>query len=278
MERSQFTFYDSFHRAAQRIRNKTHRCTFYDVLTQYALTGAEPDLDALPDAVAIAFELSRPNLDASRRKATSGKRGGESRQALAKAESTGAPAPDKPEANQKQTESKREATDKQSPGKKENEDKKEKENKLENENKKEDECPPKSPFAVVLAAYANKINPTPSELALAELKAFVDDLGQECCLRAIDIALDEKKVSWSYIRAILKTKRQQGVKCLADWDRVDAQREAQKAARHSKNAGWEPGKPREPSPEELQRQRQDMERSRRVLAMMKEEGGEVTSS
>ena len=251
VERKQFTFYDSFRRAAQRIKNKAHRCVFYDALTEYALTGAEPDLDSLPDSVAIAFELSRPNLDASRRKAASGKRGGES----------------------KQTTSKSEANDKQTASKKENE----KENKIENENKKEDECPPKSPLSVVLSAYANKINPTPSSLAIAELQKYVEDLGQDCCLRAIDIALDEKKTSWSYIKAILKTKREQGVRCLADWDRIDAQREAQKAAKSSKNAGWEPGKSRDPAPTAAaeEKSRKQMEETRRLLARMKEDDDEL---
>lgn len=249
MERTQFTWYESFTKAAQRIKNKAHRCVFYDTITAYAHYGTLPDMNSLPDSVSIAFELIKPNLDASRRKAISGKKGGES----------------------KQTGSKPEANDKQTGSKKENKIENEKENKIENENKKEDECPPKSPFSVVLSAYANKINPCPSEMAIAELRSFVESMGQDCCLRAIDIALDEKKASWSYIRGILKAKRDQGVKCLADWDLVDEQREAQKAAKNSRNAGWEPGKPREPSAVEQEQAKQDMERTKRLLAMMKED-------
>ena len=247
MERTQFTWYESFTKAAQRIKNKAHRCVFYDTITAYAHYGTLPDMDSLPDSVSIAFELIKPNLDASRRKAVSGKKGGESKQ-------TGS----KPEANAKQTASKKE--DK-------------KENEKENENKKEDECPPKSPFSVVLAAYANKINACPSDMVLGELRGFVESMGQECCLRAIDIALDEKKATWSYIRGILKAKREQGVRSLADWDSVDAAREAAKSAKASKNAGWEPGRPRDsmPSQESLERSRQNMEQTRRILAMMKEE-------
>lgn len=130
-----------------------------------------------------------------------------------------------------------------------------------------------SPLAVVVAAYMDKINPTPSQTAIAELSAFVNTMGTECCLRAIDIALDEKKASWSYIRGILKSKREQGVRSLADWDRVDAAREAAKSAKTAKNAGWEPGRPRDqkPSEQSLERSRYSMEQSRRILAMMKEE-------
>lgn len=113
MDREQFTFYASFFRAVSRIKNKAARCDAYDAICSYALSGQAPDLDKLPDAAAIAFELSKPNLDASRRKAENGKAGGKSKQ-------TGS----KPEANQNQE---------QIESKKENkkEDKKEKE--IENE-------------------------------------------------------------------------------------------------------------------------------------------------
>ncbi len=246
MERTQFTWYESFTKAAQRIKNKTHRCVFYDTITAYAHYGTLPDIDSLPDSVSIAFELIKPNLDASRRKAESGKKGGES----------------------KQTESKLEANAKQTASKKEDK----KENKKEYENKKEDECPPKSPFSVVLAAYANKINACPSEMVLGELRGFVETMGQDCCLRAIDIALDEKKATWSYIKGVLKAKQAQGVRCLADWDKVDAAREAAKSAKAARNAGWEPGRPRDqlPTEESLERSKKSMEQSRRALEMMKE--------
>lgn len=116
MERTQFTFYESFFRAISRIKKAADRAAAYDAICAYALYGTEPDMDALPDAAAIAFELSRPNLDASKRKAENGKKGGESKQVESKAE-----------ANQKQTEAKL----KQTASKKEKEREKEKE--IENE-------------------------------------------------------------------------------------------------------------------------------------------------
>ena len=67
-ERGQFTFYASFAVALKRLRDPAERCAAYDAIIDYALRGAAPDLDALPDAVAIAFELIRPNLDSSRRR------------------------------------------------------------------------------------------------------------------------------------------------------------------------------------------------------------------
>lgn len=125
LERKQFTFYDSFYTAISRIKKPTERAAAYDTICAYALRGIEPDLEKLPASVAIAFELTRPTLDSSRRKAESGKKGGAS----------------------KQTESKTEANVKQTASKKENK----KENKKEGEKEKEieDECPPPTPSRFV---------------------------------------------------------------------------------------------------------------------------------
>ena len=90
MNRTQFTFYESFYKALSRIRKATDRAKAYDLMVRFALYGEEPDLDALPDSIAIALELIRPNLEASRRKAEAGRLGGS-----------------KPEAKSKQTEAER---------------------------------------------------------------------------------------------------------------------------------------------------------------------------
>lgn len=81
MEREQFTFYSSFARAIRRIKKKADRCDAYDAIVEYALAGVEPDLDKLPDAAAIAYVLAKPNIDASRRKAEGGRRGGSAKKA-----------------------------------------------------------------------------------------------------------------------------------------------------------------------------------------------------
>lgn len=98
MDREQFTFYASFFRAVSRIKNKSARCDAYDAICAYALTGHAPDLEKMADAAAIAFEVARPNLDASRRKSEAGKTGGRPKQSESK---------DK--AKQKQSESKAKA-------------------------------------------------------------------------------------------------------------------------------------------------------------------------
>lgn len=241
MERTQFTFYESFLKAVSRIKKKADRCDAYDAICNYAMYGVAPDLDKLPDSVAIAFELSKPNLDASRRKATSGKKGGQA----------------------KQSGSKQEANGKQNASKKENEEEKENEYEIEGE----DECPPKSPFSVVLALYANRVNPVPSETCRAELETFVRELGADVCLRAIDVAIDERKTSWSYIRGILRAKKEQGVRSLADWDRADEQHQAGKKGQ----------KPEVTQAQKDDRAREDMERARRLLAEMEEQNGKGKS-
>ena len=117
MDRKQFTFYESFASALARIKSKTARCDAYDAICKYALYGREPDMDSLPDAAAIAFDLIRPTLDTSARKSANGKAGGKKQTAS------------KPEANAKQTVSE-----------KEGENEVEVENEVENEKEVENEC------------------------------------------------------------------------------------------------------------------------------------------
>lgn len=118
MERNQFTFYRSFYEAIRRIRKDADRAKAYDAICAYALYGEAPNLDKLPDAAAIAFDLIKPNLDASKRKAENGKKGGIGKQNGSK-----------PETNAEQGETASE---------------KEKEDKKENEN--ENECYPPTPL------------------------------------------------------------------------------------------------------------------------------------
>ena len=112
MQRTQFTFYESFFKAVSRIKKKADKADAYDMICAYALYQEEPDLESASDAVAIAFELLRPVLDKAKERSESGKKGGS-----------------KPEANGKQTGSKPEANGKQG----ETASKKEKEIEVENE-------------------------------------------------------------------------------------------------------------------------------------------------
>ena len=134
--RKQFTFYESFASSIQRIRKAADRCTAYDAIVRYALYEEEPDLEHMPDAAAIVFDLIKPTLDSSKRKAESGQKGGK---AEANDKQTGSEG--NGEANDKQTESKPEANAKQTASEKEGEDEKE------GEIEKENECykPPLTP-------------------------------------------------------------------------------------------------------------------------------------
>lgn len=118
MQRTQFTFYESFYKALARIKKKQDRADAYDMICAYALYQTEPDLDSVSDAVAIAFDLLRPVLDKAKERSDSGKKGGS-----------------KPEANAKQTPSEPEAPAKlgKAPSKKEGEKENEKENEVEKE-------------------------------------------------------------------------------------------------------------------------------------------------
>lgn len=155
-ERKQFTFYLSIFKALRKIKKKPDRADAYDAICAYALFGEEPDLDKLPDSVSIAFELIRPVLDASRRKAKNGKQGGsKAKQTESKQEANGS----KPEAND---------TEMDGPAS-EGEKEKEKEEEIEKEIEIEHECVKASPaeskpaapgsaFTSFWEAYPNKIN------------------------------------------------------------------------------------------------------------------------
>lgn len=78
--------------------------------------------------------------------------------------------------------------------------------------------------------YRTMVNGRATESCLDKLAEYATAMGAAVCKRAIDVAIDNQKTSWSYIKAILDDKLSAGVKCLADWDALDQKREASKAA------------------------------------------------
>ena len=76
MERKQFTCYRSYYEAIKKIKKAADRAKAYDVLMEYALDGVQPREEELSTAVAIAFLLIKPNLEAAWQKSKGGKRGG----------------------------------------------------------------------------------------------------------------------------------------------------------------------------------------------------------
>ena len=113
----------------------------------------------------------------------------------------------------------------------------------------------------------NRIDPTPSPSSMDELKGYIKTMGPECCIRAIDAALDAKKASWNYVRRVLMNKASQGVRCIADWDAVEAKREAAKKFPAMQDHASAPG-------EVDQRVREDLERMREFMRRQREEDGD----
>ena len=80
-ERSQFTFYRSFWEAVKGLPKKD-RLPILESIIEYALDGKAPS--GLSQSQSAFFLLVKPNLDASRKKAASGKQGGSKQKAKGK--------------------------------------------------------------------------------------------------------------------------------------------------------------------------------------------------
>lgn len=85
-------------------------------------------------------------------------------------------------------------------------------------------------LAKVMNLYLNRVNALPSPDCIDELKGYTKLLGADVCCKAINIALDDKKASWSYIKGILSSYSRDGVRSLADLQEREARREAEKVA------------------------------------------------
>lgn len=124
--------YESIYKALQKIRNKKDRAEAYDAICAYALYNTEPDLNSVSDAVAIAFELTRPVLDSARKKAENGKQGGSKTKANSKQKESKQEQPEREKEKEKENENEKEVEKEN-----ENEEEIEKENENENENEEE---------------------------------------------------------------------------------------------------------------------------------------------
>lgn len=92
-------------------------------------------------------------------------------------------------------------------------------------------------IAKVMSAYMDRINPTPSQVCVDELTGFIRELGAEVCIHAMSVALDEKKTQWSYIRAILRGYRDDGVRCVADIQAREEKRGKNRAREPDRKSG-----------------------------------------
>ena len=160
MERGQFTFYRSFWDALQTLPKK-ERLAAYEAICDYALNGNE---QTLTGSAATIFILTRPTLDSGRRKAASGKQGGE------KSKANPEDSESETEANRKQSGSKPKAKRKQTESKKEIE----KEKEIETEN----ECYARAceAFDVFWESYPKKVGKEAARKAFAKVKVPVETL------------------------------------------------------------------------------------------------------
>lgn len=225
MKREQFTWYRSYYEALRTLPAKDFQIAVLAICA-YALDEEVPDLSGVPYSV---FTLIRPTLDSGKIKAAN---------RANKRKTNREQSENKLGTNEEQTDNKPEQTRKE----REEEGEREEESEREGENDMLKILPPgggntKSPaaaagvsplssaVAMVQADYLNRVNATASPASLDELAGFVEAMGPDVCRRAFDIALDERITRWSYIRGILQDKQQRGVKCLADWDALDGQRQ-----------------------------------------------------
>lgn len=97
----------------------------------------------------------------------------------------------------------------------------------------------KEGMGAVMSLFLSRINPTPSQTSLDELKGYVETLSPEVCLKAINKAIDGglEKQNWNYIRGILRNLAKQKVRCVADWDRLEAERERRKHGTNRSGSG-----------------------------------------
>ena len=204
MKRDQFTFYRSYYEALKHLP-KRDRSDVLMAVIGYALDEEIPKLSGVPLSV---FTLIRPTLDSGRNKAKNRL--------------------NQQKTSQDQTGTKQEQNGKESEREVEKELEREVESECEGEGENDSSLPttplPRSgPVAEVISDYLDRINPSASSASLDELRGYAEAMGAAVCKRAFDIALDSKKANWPYIRAILRDKQARGVRCLADWDALEAE-------------------------------------------------------
>ena len=184
------------------------RGRLFTALMQYARTGEAPQLSGNER---FLFPMMRAQIDRDsaeykdycEKQAENGKKGGRPKKPK------NPPFSGKPTASQKS----------------QDKDEDKEKDKDEDKDSGKDNTPARDPaVAAVMSAYHDKINPQLSERSRDELAGFVQAMGAEVCQRAIDTALDAKKANWPYVRAILQAKQASGVRCLADWDELEANR------------------------------------------------------
>lgn len=230
MKREQFTFYRSYYEAIKTLPAKELK-TALIAICAYALDEETPSLSGIANSV---FALVRPTLDTGRKKA-------ENR--ANKSERSGK--------NEEQSKNKSEQNG--TSENKQGQTRKEKEGEREGEVEREDDmsisiipvipsarealpgptAPPKE--SATVGYFLHHVNANASGECLRELLDYEQKLGSDVCIYAMRYAIDEQKISWSYIRAILAAYVRDGVKTLDGVKRREMQR-GQRSRPKSKGA------------------------------------------
>ena len=90
--------------------------------------------------------------------------------------------------------------------------------------------------SAVLSHYQDRITPTPPSTVSQLLIAYTDDLGPDVVIHAIDEAVNQRKLTWGYIQAILQRYSREGLDTLAKVEADEVERRNRKDAGESKPA------------------------------------------
>ena len=88
----------------------------------------------------------------------------------------------------------------------------------------------------VLSHYQDCITPAPPSTVSQLLIAYTDELGPDVVIHAIDEAVNQRKLTWSYIQAILQRYSREGLDTLAKVEAGEAERRNRKDAGTDKPA------------------------------------------
>lgn len=216
MGRSQFTFYRSYYDALKGLK-ASDRVKIYDAVLEYVFDEKAPSLSG---TVAAIFQLIKPTLDAGAKKA-------ENR--LNKTKSN----EEQKKSNEEQTENKKNQIRKE----KEKEREVEREIEVESEREIENEyyiissstTPPNPPeydpeISETVSAFQDAFGEYLSRSAMQEIvHTWFPHFGKTVLLYAMDVAKDNGKLSWAYIRAVLMRWKQDGLTTVAE---IQAEAEA----------------------------------------------------
>ncbi len=193
MARNQFTFYKSFWDAIKILKKKEDRLSALEAICAYALDGEELKMT---DVAAGMFILIKPVLDTGERKSASGKEGG----------------------RKKQNGSKKEANAKQIEREKEGEKEGEVEVEVEGEVEIENECyisssatkiareaeEAKSKLGEIIEFYEVNIGMNiPSTVVTAAIQGYIQDMGADIVMHAMELTAEADKHEWRYVKGIL---------------------------------------------------------------------------